>query len=60
MDVKARRKQVHFIELCDTFHIPLVFLVDVPGFMVGVQAEPRPRCAKECVRSTSGCKRRYR
>ena len=39
MDVKAARKQVHFIELCDTFHIPLVFLVDVPGFMVGVQAE---------------------
>lgn len=39
MDVRAARKQVHFIELCDTFHIPLIFLVDVPGFMVGVQAE---------------------
>lgn len=39
MDVKAARKQIHFIELCDTFHIPLVFLVDVPGFMVGMQAE---------------------
>jgi len=39
MDVKAARKQSHFIELCDTFHIPLVFLVDVPGFMVGTQAE---------------------
>lgn len=39
MDVKAARKQIHFIELCDTFHIPLVFLVDVPGFMVGTQAE---------------------
>jgi acetyl-CoA carboxylase carboxyltransferase component len=32
-------KQCHFIELCDTFHIPLVFLVDVPGFMVGREAE---------------------
>jgi len=39
MEVKAARKQVHFIELCDTFHVPLVFLVDVPGFMVGTQAE---------------------
>ena len=39
VDVRAARKQVHFVELCDIFHIPLVFLVDVPGFMVGVQAE---------------------
>lgn len=39
MDVKAARKQSHFIELCDCFHIPLVFLVDVPGFMVGKDAE---------------------
>jgi acetyl-CoA carboxylase carboxyltransferase component len=39
VDVKAARKQTHFIELCDAFHIPLVFLVDVPGFMVGKDAE---------------------
>ncbi len=39
MDVKAARKQTHFMELCDTFHIPLIFFVDVPGFMVGTQAE---------------------
>jgi acetyl-CoA carboxylase carboxyltransferase component len=39
VDGKAARKQTHFMELCDTFHIPLVFLVDVPGFMVGLQAE---------------------
>jgi acetyl-CoA carboxylase carboxyltransferase component len=39
IDAKAARKQTHFIELCDTFHIPLVFLVDVPGFMVGKDAE---------------------
>jgi acetyl-CoA carboxylase carboxyltransferase component len=39
MDVKAARKQTHFMELCDCFHIPLVFLVDVPGFMVGKDAE---------------------
>jgi acetyl-CoA carboxylase carboxyltransferase component len=39
MDSKAARKQIRFMELCDTFHIPIVFLVDVPGFMVGTQAE---------------------
>jgi methylmalonyl-CoA decarboxylase subunit alpha len=39
MDVKAARKQTHFMEMCDTFHIPLIFFVDVPGFMVGTQAE---------------------
>lgn len=39
VDVKAARKQTHFVELCDTFHIPLIFLVDVPGFMVGRDAE---------------------
>jgi acetyl-CoA carboxylase carboxyltransferase component len=39
MDVRAARKQTHFVELCDCFHIPIVFLVDVPGFMVGKDAE---------------------
>ena len=39
MDADAARKQTHFMELCDTFHIPLVFFVDVPGFMVGLKAE---------------------
>src|SRR6195952_490602 len=39
MDGAAARKQIHFLDLCDCFHIPIVFLVDVPGFMVGLQAE---------------------
>ena len=39
MDAAAARKQVHFMELCDTFHLPIVFFVDVPGFMVGLKAE---------------------
>jgi acetyl-CoA carboxylase carboxyltransferase component len=39
MDGKAARKQIHFVEMCDCFHIPLIFLVDVPGFMVGRDAE---------------------
>lgn len=39
IDVRAARKQTHFVELCDCFHIPLIFFVDVPGFMVGKDAE---------------------
>lgn len=39
MDAQAARKQIHFMELCDTFHIPLIFFVDLPGFMVGRKAE---------------------
>jgi acetyl-CoA carboxylase carboxyltransferase component len=39
VDVKAARKQTHFTELCDTFNIPLVFLVDVPGFQIGLESE---------------------
>lgn len=32
-------KAAKFINLCDAFHIPLVFLADVPGFMIGSQVE---------------------
>jgi acetyl-CoA carboxylase carboxyltransferase component len=39
MDARAARKQARFIELCDTFHIPIIFLVDLPGFLVGPGAE---------------------
>ena len=39
MDVKAARKQAHFIELCDQFNIPLIFFSDIPGLMVGVESE---------------------
>src|SRR5690606_37941640 len=39
LDAKAARKQTHFIDLCDTFHLPLIFFVDLPGFMIGPRAE---------------------
>ena len=32
-------KATKFISLCDAFHIPLIFLADVPGFMIGTQVE---------------------
>ena len=32
-------KASRFVNLCDAFHIPLLFLVDVPGFMIGTKVE---------------------
>lgn len=32
-------KAAKFIQLCDAFHIPLLFLMDVPGFMIGTKVE---------------------
>lgn len=39
VDVKTARKQTHFISLCDSFNIPLIFFVDVPGLLIGVDSE---------------------
>lgn len=32
-------KAAKFIQLCDSFHIPLIFLADIPGFMIGTAVE---------------------
>ncbi|MBI2704272.1 MAG: acyl-CoA carboxylase subunit beta [Actinobacteria bacterium] len=37
--VDSADKSTRFIQLCDAFNIPLVFLADVPGFMVGTEVE---------------------
>ena len=37
--VDSADKGARFISLCDAFGIPLVFLADVPGFMIGTQVE---------------------
>ncbi len=39
LDVPALKKDAAFIDLCDTFNVPLVFLQDVPGLMIGTDAE---------------------
>lgn len=41
IDVDACNKAVSFLVLCDSFNIPLVFLVDQPGFLIGVEGERR-------------------
>jgi acetyl-CoA carboxylase carboxyltransferase component len=39
LDADALVKEHDFVDLCDTFNLPLVFLHDVPGLMVGTEAE---------------------
>lgn len=39
LDAAACVKATSMIVLCDSFNIPIVFLVDQPGFLVGVEAE---------------------
>ncbi|HEY1855288.1 MAG TPA: acyl-CoA carboxylase subunit beta [Solirubrobacterales bacterium] len=39
LDNDSADKAARFINLCDAFQIPLVFLQDVPGFMVGSKVE---------------------
>jgi acetyl-CoA carboxylase carboxyltransferase component len=39
IDVNAADKAARFIWLCDAFHVPLVFLMDCPGFLVGSAVE---------------------
>ena len=41
LDVDACAKVTSFLVLCDSFNIPIVFLVDVPGFLIGLEGEQR-------------------
>lgn len=41
IDVDACNKATSFTVLCDSFNIPLVFLVDQPGFLIGIDGERR-------------------
>jgi acetyl-CoA carboxylase carboxyltransferase component len=39
LDPAALAQERAFVDVCDTFGLPLVFLHDVPGLMIGTQAE---------------------
>ena len=39
LDIDASDKSARFIRMCDAFNVPLVNLVDVPGFLPGVGQE---------------------
>ncbi len=39
IDVDACRKVVSFLVLCDSFNVPIVFMADQPGFLIGKEGE---------------------
>ncbi|MFF3228825.1 acyl-CoA carboxylase subunit beta [Nocardia suismassiliense] len=39
LDARAADKAAHFVRLCDAFEIPLIFVVDTPGFLPGAGQE---------------------
>ena len=39
LDGDASRKAARFVRFCDAFNIPIITLVDVPGFLCGTQQE---------------------
>ena len=46
LDADACRKIIDFLVLCDSFNVPLVLLVDTPGFQIGTEAERAARRAR--------------
>lgn len=39
LDINASRKAARFVRFCDAFNIPIITLVDVPGFLPGTDQE---------------------
>jgi acetyl-CoA carboxylase carboxyltransferase component len=48
----ACQKVERFVDIADTFHLPVVYLVDCPGFLIGLDAE-RSGTIKQGVRAMS-------
>lgn len=39
LDIETSEKAARFVQMYDTFNIPIVTLLDVPGFLPGVEEE---------------------
>ena len=39
LDAPGSEKMTRFVDMCDTFHLPVVNFVDQPGFLIGTAAE---------------------
>lgn len=35
----ASHKVTRFVDMCETFHLPVVHFVDIPGFLIGIEGE---------------------
>jgi acetyl-CoA carboxylase carboxyltransferase component len=54
LDSASREKAARFVRMCDAFGVPLVVLVDVPGYLPGVGRSGTAWCAAArscCTRS---------
>jgi acetyl-CoA carboxylase carboxyltransferase component len=47
-DVPGAEKMLKFIDVADTFHLPIIYMVDVPGYMIGPDAEKTGTIRKAC------------
>ena len=56
--VDSADKAARFIWCCDAFNIPLVFLADVPGFMIGTAGRARRASSATAPRWSPPCPRR--
>ena len=48
IDANGADKMSRFIQLCDAFDIPMIVLIDTPGFMVGPEAEKTAQVRHFC------------
>lgn len=57
MSAEGARKARRFIELCQTFTLPIVSFVDEPGFMIGTESEKAGaiRCGTAAVLAAASC-----
>jgi hypothetical protein len=46
----ACQKVTRFLDLAETFHLPVVYLMDCPGFLIGLEAEKSATSARACGR----------
>ena len=58
LDSDGALKAARFLELCDAFQLPLCFLCDTPGFMVGLESE-RTAAVRKMVRRPTVQPRRH-
>ena len=58
IDADAGDKAAKFMRLCDAFGLPLVSLVDTPGFMVGPEEEARAQVRRACRMVIAGARLR--
>ena len=58
LDPASLMKEEQFVRMCDTFNIPLLFLQDVPGLLIGTNAEQNGilRCYERAVLAISEAK----